>query len=62
MLQSLTSLCALRDSEYDFLSDLKQLEVLELGDCLNWTSQVCTQFHILLDMAQQIMHSLQLGE
>ena len=42
MLQSLTSLCALRDSEYHFLSDLKQLQVLELGDCLNWTSQVNT--------------------
>nr|KAG5703525.1 hypothetical protein BaRGS_020159 [Batillaria attramentaria] len=36
---SLTSLCALRDSEFHFLSEMKQLEVVELGDCLNWSSE-----------------------
>ncbi|KAK7492316.1 hypothetical protein BaRGS_00016413 [Batillaria attramentaria] len=40
---SLTSLCALRDSEFHFLSEMKQLEVVELGDCLNWSSETYHQ-------------------
>jgi hypothetical protein len=31
---------ALRSSEFNFLADLKQLQVLELGDCVNWSAEV----------------------
>ncbi|KAK7104057.1 mucin-4-like isoform X2 [Littorina saxatilis] len=49
---SLTSLCALRDSDYTFLSEMKQLEVLELGDCLYWTSET----YKLLAELQNLRH------
>ncbi|KAL8572560.1 hypothetical protein ACOMHN_040464 [Nucella lapillus] len=36
---SLTSVRALRDSEFSFLRDMPQLRVLELGDCFQWTEE-----------------------
>ncbi|XP_076442649.1 uncharacterized protein LOC143281335 isoform X2 [Babylonia areolata] len=58
---SLTSVCALRDSEFSFLADMKQLRVLELGECLQWTEEtyravgeLCNLQHLRLECGGEI--------
>ncbi|PVD26670.1 hypothetical protein C0Q70_14348 [Pomacea canaliculata] len=49
---SLTSLHAMRDSDFNFLADMKHLRELELGNCLNWTSQT----YLLLGELRELRH------
>lgn len=42
VLQSLTTLANVEETDFSFLEKMEQLECLELGDCLHWTSKVCS--------------------